>query len=203
MNKIYISDGATYYASWLKGFRVTHNRDEAAFMMFTGGVDVDPSLYGEKRGYYTNQPDSRREAVDGDNWGYALNKGLPMIGVCRGSQFLCVKNGGKLVQHSAHDYRHIIKTSCGLTLPTNSTHHQQAQITGVDPKKYELLAWAENLSPFHLNGDNNEYGFGKDYKEPEIIYWKETNSIGFQMHPESMDADSESVIYFQSLLNKL
>ena len=51
--KIYIAgDYGVGYAYWLldyyKDSAITRNIDEADLVMFTGGADINPSIYGEK-----------------------------------------------------------------------------------------------------------------------------------------------------------
>jgi len=65
-----------------------------------GGEDIAPSYYKEKRHSrnqsYTGHPSQR----DKNEWKamlYAKANGIPIIGVCRGAQFLCIFSGGKLI----------------------------------------------------------------------------------------------------------
>ncbi|MDQ7907315.1 gamma-glutamyl-gamma-aminobutyrate hydrolase family protein [Phytohabitans sp. ZYX-F-186] len=67
-------------------------------IMFTGGSDVDPALYGEPPHPATKVKPQRdtaellllRAAVEAD---------LPVLGVCRGMQLMAVAYGGRLHQH--------------------------------------------------------------------------------------------------------
>src|SRR3990170_2227223 len=76
---------------------------EAAGLLLTGGVDVDPHLYGER-------PDPRTERANRPRYSHerlllpqALERDLPVLAVCRGHQFLNVALGGSLVQHIEGD----------------------------------------------------------------------------------------------------
>lgn len=46
MKKVFVVGGAKQYASWIKDHELTDNLEEADIVLFTGGEDVDPSLYG-------------------------------------------------------------------------------------------------------------------------------------------------------------
>lgn len=186
MKKIYVVGEDVGYANWLCeiGFRLTPDKDKADVFMFTGGEDVSPILYGHGTLPRTGN-NIHRDRYEIEFFQFAKNKGIPMIGVCRGSQFLGAMSGAKLVQHMSHPYLHDVKTIDGKTLVANSTHHQAVYIpdsmeSGED---YTLLAWAENLSPVHLIADD-KITFSKDYKETECTWWHKTKCFGIQPHPE-------------------
>ncbi|GAA4702333.1 gamma-glutamyl-gamma-aminobutyrate hydrolase family protein [Phytohabitans rumicis] len=67
-------------------------------IMFTGGSDVDPVLYGEQPHPTTNvKPE--RDAAELLLMRAALEADLPVLGVCRGMQLMAVAYGGRLHQH--------------------------------------------------------------------------------------------------------
>ena len=61
-----------------------------------GGVDIDSSLYGEPRHPKTQIPDKKRDREELEKIKTAIRLKVPIIGVCRGAQLLCVYHGGKL-----------------------------------------------------------------------------------------------------------
>ena len=68
-------------------------------LLLTGGGDVDPREYGEKphrKVYGVNEMRDYCELLALD---YAQQAGIPVLGICRGSQLMTVHNGGKLRQH--------------------------------------------------------------------------------------------------------
>ena len=67
-------------------------------MLLTGGVDVDPKLYGEKRGPKTDRPKPERDEHELGLLRRALERDLPVICICRGHELLNVAFGGTLVQ---------------------------------------------------------------------------------------------------------
>ena len=46
MKKVFVVGSAKQYANWIKDHEPTNNLEEANIVLFTGGEDVDPSLYG-------------------------------------------------------------------------------------------------------------------------------------------------------------
>ena len=67
-------------------------------LMLLGGVDVDPALYGEKRGPKTDRPHKERDAQELALLRQALEQDVPVLCICRGHQLLNVAMGGSLVQ---------------------------------------------------------------------------------------------------------
>ena len=46
MLKVYVVGSAKHYSAWIENHELTDNLEEANIVLFTGGEDVDPSLYG-------------------------------------------------------------------------------------------------------------------------------------------------------------
>src|SRR6266545_4672075 len=67
-------------------------------IIFTGGSDVDPGLYGEER-HATVSVRPQRDKAELMLMRAALAKDLPLFGICRGMQLMTVAYGGKLHQH--------------------------------------------------------------------------------------------------------
>ena len=68
-------------------------------LILTGGKDVDPAAYGQQPHPATEEP-----ASDRDEWEFALlraaiDRRVPVLGICRGPQVINVALGGTLHQH--------------------------------------------------------------------------------------------------------
>jgi putative glutamine amidotransferase len=63
-----------------------------------GGRDVDPRFYGQEPHETLAPTEPRRDLFELDLVGRALDRGLPILGMCRGLQILNVARGGTLVQ---------------------------------------------------------------------------------------------------------
>lgn len=154
---------------------------EADLVIFGGGSDVDPALYGAKR-HDTTFFNSARDSSDIDLYLLCVEHGIPMLGICRGAQFLHVMNGGVLYQdvdghmgpHSMYDVvnnQHIDKIS--------SVHHQMVvenvqggmQIIGTSAKSNERA----------LDNNNIKVGTNADI---EAFFYRDTCCLGIQGHPE-------------------
>jgi putative glutamine amidotransferase len=70
-------------------------------LVFSGGSDIDPALYGRERAPETTAVMRHRDDSELELLRAALDRGRPVLGVCRGMQLLNVACGGTLVQHLA------------------------------------------------------------------------------------------------------
>ncbi|MEV0264071.1 gamma-glutamyl-gamma-aminobutyrate hydrolase family protein [Streptomyces sp. NPDC050617] len=68
-------------------------------LVISGGPDVDPERYGAERRPETGPPTPERDAWELALIDAALERGTPLLGICRGLQLLNVALGGTLVQH--------------------------------------------------------------------------------------------------------
>jgi putative glutamine amidotransferase len=75
-------------------------------LVITGGADVDPGRYGSEP-----HPQTVSWRTDRDAWEIALleaadQRGLPVLGICRGMQVMAVQRGGTLEQHLPDEVGH-------------------------------------------------------------------------------------------------
>lgn len=70
-------------------------------LLTTGGVDVDPALYGEPRDPHTEPASPARDRAEAALTRMALDQQVPLFAICRGAQLLNVVCGGSLLQHLA------------------------------------------------------------------------------------------------------
>jgi putative glutamine amidotransferase len=68
-------------------------------LLLTGGKDIDPAVYGQDPHPATDEPARQRDAFEFALLRVALQRGLPVLGICRGAQVLNVALGGTLHQH--------------------------------------------------------------------------------------------------------
>jgi len=77
----------------------------AAFdgVLLAGGDDVDPAFYGEEKRHESVHVDRPRDEFELNLLEQALNRRLPIFGICRGTQVINVKFGGTLYQDLKSD----------------------------------------------------------------------------------------------------
>jgi putative glutamine amidotransferase len=78
---------------------VDETLDAVDGLIFSGGADLDPALYGQEAhpqtfGIHEDRDRSELALLEG-----ALSRDMPVLAICRGSQVLNVVRGGDLVQH--------------------------------------------------------------------------------------------------------
>jgi gamma-glutamyl-gamma-aminobutyrate hydrolase PuuD len=218
--KIYVVGGDYSYANWMQPTSIVKSIKDADLVVFTGGEDVTPAIYGEPahpKSYYNVQRDFA-ERIEFES---AHGMGKKIVGICRGAQFLCVMAGGKLVQDQEVQPRyHDMQTIDGKTIKVTSTHHQAQWPYNLTLGDYEILGFTDHLSGWHEDGQEKEivlgnagimqYGenrSGDNLLEVEVCYYPKIQALGIQPHPEyyygSKDPElKESISYFQDLLNK-
>ncbi len=67
-------------------------------LMLAGGADIDPASYGAPCDPLTVDPDPARDAFEIALVRRALERDLPLLGICRGMQIVNVARGGTLHQ---------------------------------------------------------------------------------------------------------
>ncbi len=73
--------------------------DRIDALMLAGGSDIDPDMYGETREPATDHTTPTRDELELSLARGALERDLPVLGICRGLQLLNVVRGGTLLQH--------------------------------------------------------------------------------------------------------
>ena len=67
-------------------------------LLLSGGSDLDPDYYGEECAHELGVTNPERDAFEMALVRYALERGVPVFGICRGLQVLNVALGGTLYQ---------------------------------------------------------------------------------------------------------
>ena len=147
-------------------------------IIFSGGGDIDPAYYGEKK-----DPGCGVIDIDRDRYEFLLTEhflanNIPFLGICRGIQLMNVMLGGSLEQHviGHSDTSHKIKTVKGSflnglikekNLTVNSYHHQSVKRLG---EGLTVSSYSEDGQIESIELKGHSYG------------------IGVQWHPERMTA---------------
>ena len=229
--KVYVVGNSKHYANFLSNYKLVDKYSDADIVLFTGGADVDPSLYNENTHPKTYSI-RERDYYESEFFDMAVKDKKKMIGICRGSQLLTVLNGGKLIQdvNNHTGVIHDILFDDNEVHKITSTHHQMMYPYNLNKKDYRIIAWSKNiLSTKHEDGNemdvkrfvtnkstsvckicNKEVSYGSEdnhiknnFKEPEIVYYPNSNSLAIQGHPEMMNKNSSVVIKINKLIEQL
>lgn len=75
-------------------------------LVLAGGADIDPSAYGADRHPETVHTVPERDACEIALARRALERDVPLLGICRGMQLINVAAGGTLRQHLPEEFGH-------------------------------------------------------------------------------------------------
>lgn len=171
--------------------------DRIDAIIFAGGSDVDPALYGQAPHPTTKvRPD--RDRAELLLLRAAMTRDLPILGICRGLQLMAVASGGRLYQHlpdllghhghrptsgpkfGEHSVTMVPGTLCqkilGDEVMVNSYHHQG-------------IADAGALSPAGWCPEDTLLEAAED---PNLTF-----AVGVQWHPE----DTSDFRLFEALVD--
>lgn len=184
--------------------------DEIGIAVLTGGEDVAPSQYGHRADGST-RPSKTRDIFEARLTSRLISKNIPILGICRGAQFLCVMAGGKLIQDvtnhtEMHRLKYVQDGKAVISDAVTSTHHQMQFPWTIADNNFQILAVADEAR-------SDYYAFdGKQIKsaiaseeftmEPEVVWYPGINGLAVQYHPETMRADSWGFRYCVDLINK-
>jgi putative glutamine amidotransferase len=83
-------------------------------LVLAGGADIDPAFYGQEAQVDTTDTVPVRDAFEIAMARAAIERDMPLLGICRGMQLLNVACGGTLLQH----------------LPERFGHHEHRRVVG-------------------------------------------------------------------------
>lgn len=156
--------------------------ESADLVVFLGGADVSPYLYGQKPVDEVTYCDQQRDKRERDVFELCRNKKIPMFGICRGAQFLHVMNEGTLWQHvDNHTQQHLIyDVEEDLTVMSSSTHHQMMEYN----ETMVLLACTNDPVATILKNDETTIQVDSGVIEVEACFYETSQCLCIQGHPE-------------------
>lgn len=167
-------------------------------ILFSGGGDIDPLLFGEEPLPGSGGISPLRDGFELPLCRSALAQGVPVLGICRGMQVLNVAAGGSVYQDIAAQLGSTLKHSQQAPRP-HGTH-------SVLPTENSLLAalWGKKrvaVNSFHHQAVARlgEGFFAAAHSADGIIEAIEraggTFALGVQWHPEAMATNEQALLF--------
>ncbi len=172
-------------------------------LLLSGGVDIDPRLYGQQPEPGLGAVCPQRDLADLAYCRYALDRGIPVLGICRGIQVIAVAAGGSLIQdlnslagavlkhrqdapswHPCHEVdlepdrvtHRLLGSPESNRLPVNSLHHQ-----AVDRVPDGYVVTARSCADGVIEGVEiarpDRFVVGVQW-HPEAMVWRHTAQLG-------------------------
>ena len=165
-------------------------------LILAGGRDVDPATYDAEPHPHTDDPRTER-----DEWEIALarramERDIPLLGICRGMQLMNIARGGTLVQHlpehvGHEEHRRSLGTFDGNDHPVHLAAGSLAARAAGEVRHKTLSHHHQGID--RVGDGLHISGWADDDEVPEAL---EDPSLGFalgvQWHPEA-DRDSQVV----------
>lgn len=152
-------------------------------LLLTGGEDIDPQLYDAPR-HLANFINSARDELEMELLNLAAEMDIPLLAVCRGSQLLSVKYGGRLNNIDAKDDIHSFRLTNMIKF---TGHHVDiapgSRLAGIFPK-LELITNSIHHQSIADAGTLNVAARSKDGCIEGVEHPEYNFMIGVQWHPE-------------------
>jgi putative glutamine amidotransferase len=160
-------------------------------LILAGGADIDPGAYGAERHPETKHTVPERDTFEITLARRALDRDIPLLGICRGMQLMNVARGGTLEQH----------------LPESHGHHDHRRVLGTfDDADHDVrlaedsLAHAVAGEDIHATKSHHHQGIGEVGEGLRVTGWAVMDelpevledptrrfALGVQWHPEADD----------------
>lgn len=191
--------------------------DRVDGVLLTGGADYHARLWGETLHGQADLIDPRRQRFDLALAQAALERGLPVLGICAGAQVLAVAAGGAIVQHLGADgdgsvhsggSRHRVRVEPGsmlaeivgaLSFEVNSYHHQ-----AVDPARSGsgLVPVAVAEAPITRASAGGELSQEPFWPALEALESPDRPILAVQWHPERIPDEPAGLALFEWLVDE-
>lgn len=164
--------------------------EEADLVVFSGGSDISPGLYGQQCLPVTHF-DAERDKECVKIFDICFKNDIPMFGICRGMQFLHAMAGGELYQDVQNHggSNHSITTNTHEEFMASSIHHQMCKedaaicvplaYATVKGRGSRYVSWVKTY------GRNEKYA--DHHNDLEAAAYPRIRAFAVQGHPELLN----------------
>ncbi len=162
--------------------------------LFTGGQDVDPTVYGEQRLPTCGEPCELRDRMEEYVLGIALKRDVPVLGICRGIQIINAVLGGTLYQ----DLTGFGAINHHMSPPYDRAVHG---VTLSSPLKEIIGASRMGVNSYHHQGiktlasDLEAAAISEDGLAEAVTMRGKKFFIAVQWHPELWDCAASRALF--------
>ncbi len=175
-------------------------------LIITGGHDISPTCYNEEPLMKLEETLPARDTFDRLLFKYAIEKNIPILGICRGFQMMNVYFGGTLYQDVSYNKDIYIKHN-QIDGPKIGTHSIEIE---EDSKLYQAIGEKNILvNTFHhqvlkdLSKDLRVVARAKDGVIEAVEHKSYDYMLGVQFHPEMLfEVDSRMNNLFRQFIEK-
>ena len=176
-------------------------------LILTGGGDVDPRLYGEQPHLTFTAAEPGRDQFELALVRAALDRGLPLLAICRGVQVLNVAAGGSLVQDIATEVpgalvhqadgtpsaiAHEVWVATGSKLAALMGDRIEGDALMVNSRHHQAV---KKLAPGFVATATAPDGVIEAIERPDLPF-----CVGVQWHPENFWRTGEFRALFEGLV---
>lgn len=177
-------------------------------LILSGGEDIDPAFYGAEPISQLGELCPQRDPFELKLFGKALERKMPVLGICRGFQVINVALGGTLYQdikvQQGSELNHL-----NLTHPVDTLQHEV--VLTRDSKLYQIMRSDKLMvnslhhQAIHKVGENLKVvGLSTDDIIEALEYKGEHFVVGVQWHPEDLVAkDGYFLELFETFIEEI
>jgi putative glutamine amidotransferase len=167
-------------------------------ILFSGGSDLDPQLYDAEAHPETQGVHEARDRAEMTLLAAALERDMPVLAVCRGSQVLNVARGGDLVQHLPDELGHEQhKHTPGEYSDHDVTLEPDTRVGGILGERAPVKS--HHHQGFGRIGEGlRESGYAEDGTVEALEDPSKRFAVGVLWHPE----EGEDMALFEALVHE-
>ncbi len=174
-------------------------------ILFTGGHDVSPVVYNEASTGKCGTPCPERDKMEGYLLDRCISDNKPMLGICRGIQFMNAYLGGTLYQDLPSEYESDVEHH--MSPPYDAVAHEVVVKEGT--KLAEIIgAGVHGVNSYHhqaikeLSKRVRSMAVSEDGLIEAIEITDQKFAVGVQWHPEfSYESNQDSIKIIRAFLD--